>query len=162
MARNMSVWRAPAHIILFGACLSLPACASSGNAISEADRMFLGGAASWDANKDDVVTCDEWKSYAGKLMNTADKNKDGSLSTDEFQTLAASDRTFSIATFKYFDVNADGKVARAEFVDRPNPAFALADGNRDCQLSAQELQTARSESAPKPQPKPMIDPRSGY
>jgi hypothetical protein len=62
--------------------------------------------------------------------------------------LAVSDRTFLVATFKYYDVNGDGKIDKKEFVDRPNPAFAYADKDTDCRLTEPELLTARNLAAP--------------
>ncbi len=129
--------------------LLLSACASNGGR-SEVDRMFLTAAASWDANRDDVVTCDEWKAYAGSIFDAADRNKAGALTPDEFKTLESNDRMFSVADFKYFDVNGSGRLDRAEFVDRPNPAFQLADADKDCRLTTIETTAARNMGTPKP------------
>ncbi len=34
----------------------------------------------WDANRDGIYTCDEWKGYLGRLFDRADANRDGNLS----------------------------------------------------------------------------------
>lgn len=127
----------------------LAACASGGSR-TVTDRMFLTAAASWDANRDDVTTCDEWKAYAGSIFDAADRSKAGSLSPEEFKTLEANDRMFSVADFKYFDSNGNGRVDRAEFVDKPNPAFQLADTDKDCRLTTMETTAARNMGTTKP------------
>jgi len=67
------------------ALTALPGCSaatfsspfSSSSSISETDRVFLSAAGTWDRNHDGIVTCDEWKSYAGELFDAADANHDG-------------------------------------------------------------------------------------
>lgn len=147
MSNSLAAWGG--KILVFGVIAALAGCSSSGGR-SDADKMFLSAAASWDANRDDVVTCDEWKAYAGAVFDAADRNKAGALTPDEFKTLEAGDRMFSVADFKYFDVNASGRLDRAEFVDRPNPAFAIADADKDCRLSTLEMTAARNIASPKP------------
>ena len=44
---------------------------------------------------------------------------------------------FETVEFGYYDANGDGKVARTEFVDKPNRAFALLDKNNECKLTAE-------------------------
>jgi EF hand len=122
---------------------------SSGPELSVIDKGFLGGIASYDANHDDVVTCEEWRNAAARLFTRADKAGKGVLTEADFATLGQIDRTF-IGTFQYFDANHDGKVEKKEFVDRPNPAFTYADKNKDCKLTELELATARNLSAPPP------------
>jgi Ca2+-binding EF-hand superfamily protein len=126
-------------------------CASSGSSrpdISAIDKNFMGGIGSYDLNHDGVVTCDEWRTAATNKFTKANKSGTGFLTPDEFNTLAASDRTFQVANFKYYDVNNDGKVDKKEFVDRPNPAFTYGDKDKDCRLTNQEQAEARSISAP--------------
>ena len=33
--------------------------------VSEVETVFLAAAGNWDRNRDGVVTCEEWKAYAG-------------------------------------------------------------------------------------------------
>jgi len=123
------------------------AASSSGPDISAVDKSFLRGIGSYDQNHDGVVTCDEWRAAMAGLFTKANKSGSGTLNPDEFQTLATIDRTFLVASFKYYDVNGDGKVDKKEFVDRPNPAFTYADKDKDCRLTDLELITTRNLSA---------------
>ena len=53
---------------------------------------------------------------------------------------------FETANLDYFDANNDGKVTRAEFVDRPNPAFTLMDTGKTCVLNSSQIAGARSKT----------------
>ncbi len=114
--------------------------------LSDVDRAFLQAAGSWDTNRDNVVTCNEWKSYAEDLFNGADANHDDSLDADEWPNLVKVDRLFETADLKYYDANGDGKVSRAEFVDKPNPAFVLMDKAGSCKLDGSQIASARSKT----------------
>jgi EF hand len=135
-------------VCLAAAGLAAGCASSSGPEIAPIDKSFLAGISSYDQNRDGVVTCDEWRAAAADLFARANKSGSGTLTEDEFKTLATSDRTFLSATFKYYDVNGDGKIDKKEFVERPNPAFAYADKDKDCRLTGAELITARNLSAP--------------
>jgi hypothetical protein len=128
-------------------------CASSGTSssgpkLSVIDQSFLRGISSYDENRDGNVTCDEWRTAAAASFKKANKSGSGFLTEDEFRNLAASDRIFLVATFKYYDANGDGKIDKKEFVERPNPAFTYADKDTDCRLSQPELLAARNLVAP--------------
>jgi hypothetical protein len=114
--------------------------------LSDVDRAFLQAAGSWDTNHDNVVTCNEWKSYAEDLFNGADANHDDSLDSSEWPNLVKVDRLFVTADLKYYDANNDGKVSRAEFVDKPNPAFVLMDKAGSCKLDGTQIASARSKT----------------
>jgi hypothetical protein len=120
----------------------------SGQKISDTDLSFLRGISSYDQNRYGTVTCDEWRTAAASSFTKANKSGSGLLTEDEFRNLAVTDRTFLVATSKYYDVNGDGKVDRKEFIERPNPAFAYADKDNDCRLTDVEQVTARNLSAP--------------
>ncbi len=116
------------------------------NSISETDRVFLMAAGSWDRNRDNSVTCDEWKAYASELFNGADANRDDSVDASEWSRIVSVDRMFDTAGLQYYDTNGDGKVTRAEFVDRENPAFKLMDTGKTCKLTGEQLAGARSKT----------------
>lgn len=145
------------------AALALSGCGGGGGSlnpfnqspVSEVETVFLAAAGNWDRNKDGVVTCDEWKAYATELFDAADADRDGFLTQAEFDTIIKTDRMFETANFKYFDQNGDGKVSRAEFIDRPNPAFTLLDKSKTCQLTSTELSGGRQLLVQK---KPLIGP----
>jgi hypothetical protein len=131
-----------------GLTASCASSSSSGPEISAIDRSFLRGIASYDQNRDGIVTCDEWRSAAANLFTSANKSGSGILTEDEFRNLATTDRTFLVATPKYYDANGDGKIDKKEFVERPNPAFAYADKDKDCRLNEPEMLIVRNLSAP--------------
>ncbi len=133
----------------------LASCASSsqGPKISTVEKSFLGGVGSYDKNKDNVVTCQEWQAAAASLFSRAGKGADV-LTEANYRELALIDRTYAVTSFKYFDANSDGKIDRAEFVQRPNPAFTYADKDKDCRLTDLELKTARNIAAAPAQTSP--------
>lgn len=131
---------------LLGGCSSILPSLTGGP--SEVDRVFLLAAGNWDRNKDGVVTCDEWKAYAAELFDGADAGHKGYLVAEEWKRITAIDKMFVTVDFKYYDANGDGKVDRAEFVDRPNRAFEMADRDKDCDLTTVELTGARTAGAP--------------
>lgn len=145
--------------------LGLTACASTTlpsltGGPSEIDRTFLLAAGNWDRNKDGVVTCDEWKAYASELFDIADAGRKGYVTKEEWAAIVKVDRMFETVDFAYYDRNGDGKVDRAEFVDRPSRAFEMADRDKNCQMTSVELTGARSAGTVASQPKigPPPDP----
>lgn len=119
---------------------------SSGSSMGEVDRVFVSAAGSWDLNKDSVVTCEEWKTYAAELFDGADANRDGFVDETEYTKIVSTDRMFQTVGFSYYDANGDGKIARTEFVDKPNRAFVLLDQSKQCQLSATQVAGARAKT----------------
>ena len=108
----------------------------------------------WDADRDGVLTCAEWKEYAERLFRRADKNNDGFLSREEFVTVRQLEPIFAGADLAYFDDNQDGRVSLREFVDKPNPVFARYDRNRDCEITPEEIKGIPADSTPAPAPAP--------
>jgi hypothetical protein len=130
---------------------SMPTLASigsigGGNSISATDRVFLMAAGSWDRNRDNVVTCDEWKAYATELFDGADANRDDVVDASEWARIVSVDRMFETANLAYYDANGDGKVSRAEFVEKQNPAFRLMDTANTCSLNGTQIAGARSKT----------------
>jgi hypothetical protein len=68
---------------------------------------------------------------------------EGSITAEQFRSIAADDKLFEVADFAYYDTQRRGRVTRAEMVDRPNVAFALLDKNKNCQLTTAELAGSR-------------------
>ena len=77
---------------------------------------FVTWAAIWgDTKREGVYTCEEWKQYATKIFNEADRNHDGYVDAQEFEAIRRADRMFKDADLGYFDDNRDGRLSRAEF-----------------------------------------------
>jgi hypothetical protein len=125
--------------------LAVAGC-SGGSSLGDVDTVFLSAAGSWDTNRDGVVTCDEWKQYATELYNGADGNGDGTLDRTEYVKIINTDRMFQTVEFGYYDTDKDGKLTRAEFVERPNRAFVLLDKNNECKLIASQVAGARART----------------
>ena len=125
--------------------LAVAGCSSS-NSLGDVDTVFLSAAGSWDSNRDGIVTCEEWKQYAAELYNGADGNGDGVVDRTEYVKIINTDRMFQTVEFGYYDVDKDGKLTRAEFVERPNRAFVLLDKNNECKLIASQVAGARART----------------
>jgi len=101
---------------------------------------LIAWAATWgDTRGTGVYTCEEWKRYAEKLFKDADKNRDGFLDQQEFKTVQQADKILKNADFAYFDDNRDGRISRAEFIEKPNPFFARYDRRNECSVSLDSI-----------------------
>lgn len=109
------------------------------------DASPTGAAEIWDANRDGIYTCDEWKGYLGRMFDRADNNHDGHLTAAEFATLRRPGSALADADFGYFDENQDGKITRSEFVGKPNEFILQNDKNGDCRVTPEELKGAGTE-----------------
>ena len=56
----------------------------------------------WDANRDGVYTCAEWKSYLERMFTLADRNHDGNLDPSEFATVRKASAVLADATTRLF------------------------------------------------------------
>jgi EF hand domain-containing protein len=144
-------WGAGMKSFLSGRMLILLLCATIGAAsaqeLSEEDPV-VASAPLWDADHNGVYTCDEWKQYASRLFNLADRNRDGYVDAMEFKTIQQAAPMFKEADLAYFDDNRDGRLSRDEFVNKPNPLFARYDRNGDCKVTPQELKGTSSAAPP--------------
>jgi hypothetical protein len=55
---------------------------------SAVDMAFVRAAPSWDLDHDGIITCDEWKQYAGTLFTQFDSGSTGYLTPTEFAAMA--------------------------------------------------------------------------
>ena len=78
----------------------------------EQDGLLKNEPPVWDANRDGVYTCDEWKGFADRMFSSADRKHDGKLDPSEFATVQRADATLADTDFGYFDENQDGKITR--------------------------------------------------
>lgn len=125
--------------------LLLAGC-SGGASLGDVDRVFLSAAGNWDTNRDGVVTCEEWRAYAGELYDNADVNRDGFVERTEYAKIISTDRMFQTVELSYYDANGDDKLTRAEFVDKPNRAFVLLDKSNQCKLNSSQVAGARAHT----------------
>jgi EF hand domain-containing protein len=117
------------------------------------DATAKNGPEIWDANRDGVYTCDEWKSHLDRMFTLADRNRDGRLDPSEFATIRQADSTLADADFGYFDENQDGKITRNEFVSKPSVFILRFDRNGDCRVTPDEVRAATTPPrAPQGQP----------
>ena len=125
--------------LLLAACSSAllgAGCAGTPPELSATiEGSFIRAAQTWDLNHDGKVTCEEWRTYAASLFKEADSDHDGKLTREEFAKLPKIDKLFEVANFDYYDVNRQGYVTQADFVDRPNPAFAALDHDKSCVIN---------------------------
>ena len=99
--------------------LHVAGCQSGGSPFSGASQReltFISAAQTWDLNKDNVVTCDEWKQYLATSFAEVDANKDGAITLEEF--VAPRD-----TTFVRFDKSGDGVLPVILHGDAASEAF---------------------------------------
>jgi len=133
-----------------GAALILLLCTGSGIVVAQGipeEDPVVQSAHLWDLDHNGTYTCDEWKEYARRIFNQADRNHDGYLDAAEFKTIRQASAVFKEAELAYFDDNHDGRISREEFVSKPNPLFARYDRNGDCKVTPAELK-GTAEAAP--------------
>ena len=98
-----------------------------------------------------VITATPSAPLMQRIMNAADKDKDGKLSLEEFKPLDVQARHHGDDHFKAGDKNSDGFIDAAELADALKkqtwfailsegiePCFARTDANKDNQLEAAE------------------------
>ena len=142
------------RVFLCGRMLILALCAAIAPASAQnasEDDPVVASAHLWDADHNGVYTCDEWKQYAARIFNLADRNRDGYVDAAEFKTIQQATPMFKEADLAYFDENHDGRLSREEFVNKPNPLFARYDRNGDCRVTPEELKG--TAGAPQPSAK---------
>jgi hypothetical protein len=129
-------------------CVAAGSAAAQGRKDSETSKYhgldpLIAWAAIWgDPKGEGVYTCEQWKQYATKLFNDADRNHDGYLDAKEFESIRNADRMLRDADIGYFDDNRDGRVSRSEFVDKPNPLFARYDKKGTCRVTLDDISDA--------------------
>lgn len=110
---------------------------------SSTELVFISAAQTWDLNKDNSVTCDEWVQYTTELFNSADQDGDGNATTEEYQKIIAQDRLFETIPMAHFDANGDARLTLQEFTSARNPAFEILDRDKDCQIASAEMVQTR-------------------
>jgi hypothetical protein len=99
-----------------------------------------------DADHDGKVTRQEYINARAEQFARLDRNRDGVIDdADSSQGSNATDRgqRKAIAVRGHIDANGDGKVTKEEFVNAPTVLFDKFDADKNGELDAKELETAR-------------------
>jgi hypothetical protein len=136
-------------LLLAGWLLSAGCTGTSPGQSDSIEGTFMRAAPTWDLNHDGKVTCEEWRTYAASLFKEADSDHNGKLTRQEFAKLPKIDRLFEVANFDYYDVNKQGYVTQADFVDRPNLAFAALDHDKRCVIDSYQVGVIEVSGRPK-------------
>jgi hypothetical protein len=142
-----------ALVILYIVTGSAAAQGRKGSETSTASKYsgmdpFLAWATDWgDPKGEGVYTCEQWKQYATKVFNEADRNHDGYVDTQEFEAIRKAHAMFKDADVGYFDDNRDGRMSRGEFVDKPNPLFTRYDKKGTCRVTLDDIANASEKSS---------------
>ena len=70
-----------------------------------------------------VYSCDQWRRYVTDLFDRADRYHRGYIDEKQFKIIKYASPIFAKAEFGYFDENGDGRITKAEFVDKPSEFF---------------------------------------
>ena len=139
-----AVWM---FFIVWAAAALAQSSSDSGSRRSTGNDALVAWAMVWgDVGRTGVFTCDEWKRYAMKLFNDADKNRDGYLSAEEFNSIRNADPMFKNADLAYFDDNRDGRMSRSEFLDKPNLFFVKYDRKHECRVTYDNIMDVAAEA----------------
>ncbi|EJL35008.1 EF-hand domain-containing protein [Novosphingobium sp. AP12] len=109
-----------------------------------------------DANKDGLVSRDEYRASRSAKFGRLDRNGDGAVSKEDYARLAkvrpeAAQKLDTLITEP--DKNKDGKVTRAEYDAMPMPMFERADTDGDGSVDKVEMAAAQAQT------KAMMDAR---
>jgi|SaaInl4_150m_RNA_FD_contig_31_697815_length_646_multi_5_in_0_out_0_1 hypothetical protein len=95
----------------------------------------------FDSNRDCNTTLEEVKTTRAKIFQTADRNSDGQLTSDELDMVRQARRTQRMLT--RHDSNDDGKISLEEFNNQMPLWFSRLDNNGDGIVTAREKQNLR-------------------
>lgn len=94
-----------------------------------------------DRNKDGYITKDEFESHVKSRFNEYDTNKDGKIDADEF---GAKKSPEAVKEFRFMDRNNDGFVNAEEFYRAALQRRDQMDFSRDGRISRDEYNSTKS------------------
>ena len=89
-----------------------------------------------DANKDGVITREEYQQSRMEMFAKLDRNSDGYVDSDD----APKFRRRNGSGGERLDKDGDGRISREEFANGPMLAFEKADANHDGKLDQNEIE----------------------
>ncbi len=108
-----------------------------------------------DTSKDGTVTYQEMEEFQKQRFSTADANRDGNLSQDEFLTAESRDQvrrevreSRMKSMFSKLDQDGDGTLTQAESLQMATERFKWLDANGDGKITQDEMQAKRRFGRP--------------
>lgn len=99
-----------------------------------------------DTDKDGKITRAEYAAVSQGNFDDKDFNKDGVLDKSDWEAKRAACESGATlcGPLAKMDENKDGRVSKAEFMDKPRPMFERVDANKDGVIDQAEMAAAKS------------------
>jgi Ca2+-binding EF-hand superfamily protein len=99
-----------------------------------------------DANKDGVVTLEEFLAPRDPTFARFDKNNDGAIERAEFEAFAKESADYWVKRFiKRFDADNDGRISKEEFAKARRERFAMRDLDGDGRIGLEDMASGSRE-----------------
>lgn len=102
--------------------------------------FFLGRIIGADANKDGIITLDEFVAEAGRRFDLLDRNKDSAIDKTDRDAMTKEMTDYRVRRFLHaHGAGKDGRVTREQFMASAKERFAERDVNNDGRLDRQDF-----------------------